>query len=194
MPPPRQRPERSRGQRTRPKPARRASVPAARLLAELLVLAFERLEDTLAVSGHGGVLVAKGLDFALELLDLPALGFEALETLVLRIDLALVHRDPFLVDSLAIHEGIGRDHGLGPASGRLLDLVVGIEDVHGTENRDRAAKPEHEHLLALLRLRVLGDRATGIERVVLVHLGGIEILGFALEEIHDAYLPAGTTT
>ena len=72
--------------------------------------------------------------------------------------------------------------------------ISSSEDVHGTENRDRAAKPEHEHLLALLRLRVLGDRATGIERVVLVHLGGIEILGFALEEIHDAYLPAGTTT
>ena len=95
---------------------------------------------------------------------------------------------------MAVHQGVGRNDGLGSVPRSLLDVIISIEDIHGPHDCNDPAQPEQEHLLPFLGLGVLGDRAAGIERVVLVHFRGIEILRFALEEIHDPYLPDGTTT
>ena len=119
---------------------------------------------------------------------------DTLKPLALGIDLALVHGDPFLVDALPVHESVGRDRGLGSVVHRLLDRVVGIEDIHRPGDRDHADQPIHEHLLALLRLIVFRDRAAFVELIVLVLFRSVEILGFALQEIHLSYLPVGTTT
>ena len=177
-----------------PKACAAARIATARLLAQLLVLALVCLQDALTVAGHRGILVAQALDLRLQLHHLAGLRLDAFQALPLGVDLAFVHRDPFLVDALAVHESVGRDGGLGPVVHRLLDSVVRIEDVHCARDGDHPAQAEHQHLLPLLGLVVLRDRAARVERVMLVIFGGIEILGFTLQEIHSSYLPVGTTT
>ena len=137
----------------------RARITAARLLTELLVLALVCLQNTLAIAGHRGVLVAQALDLRLKLHHLSGLRLDTLQPLALGVDLAFVHGDPFLVDALPVHESVGRDRSLGSVVHRLLDRVVGIEDIHRPGDRDDADQAIHQHLLTLLRLVVFHDRA-----------------------------------
>lgn len=166
----------------------------ADLLAKLLVLAFVGLEHLLAIARHRGILAAQRLDFALQLGDLAGLALHPLEPLVLRVDLALVDRHPFLVDALAVHQGIGGDLGLIGGLQGLAGGLSGIEHPHGASDNRNPADAEEDHPLAALGLVIVDDRAGLIDRVLIVALGAIEVLGPALEKIHGAYLSAGTTT
>ena len=85
----------------------RAGIAPGDLLAQLLVLTLVSFQHLLTVACHRGIFTAQSLNLALQLRNLASLRFDALETLILRIDLTLVDGHPFLIDALAVHQGIG---------------------------------------------------------------------------------------
>ena len=81
-----------------------------------------------------------------------------------------------------------------PRLGCLFDHGFGPQDIHGRSHDRDTTEPEEQHPLPLLCLVIVDDRARFIDRIAAIGLGAIQILGLALEKIHEAYLPAGTTT
>ncbi len=73
----------------------------------MLVLTLISLEHLLPVARHRGIFTAQCLNLALQLRNLTGLRLDAFEALILRIDLAFVDGHPFLIDALAVHQGIG---------------------------------------------------------------------------------------
>ncbi len=81
-----------------------------------------------------------------------------------------------------------------PRLGCLFDHGFSPQDIHGRSHDRDTTEPKKQHSLPLLCLVIVDDRARFIDRIAAIGLGAIQILGLALEKIHEAYLPAGTTT
>ena len=97
----------------------------------MLVLTLIGLEHLLPVARHRGIFTAQSLNLALQLRNLASLRFDALETLILGVNLTLVDGHPFLIDALSVHQGIGRNLGLVPRLGCLFDHGFRPQDIHG---------------------------------------------------------------